>query len=164
MDLEISQILSQIIAFLVMVWVLGKFGWKPLLKHLDERKEKIKAEFQEIENEKEKVQTLIFDYKEKMSSLEENARYRLQEVIAEGQAIADEIKAKAQESIKEAQIKIQANIQLEIAKAQELLKIRLVEIVMTTTERALQATLHESDHKKIMEEFVVKELEGMKIK
>ena len=164
MDLEISQILSQIIAFLVMVWVLGKFGWKPLLKHLDERKEKIRAEFQEIENEKENVQALIFEYKEKIHSLEDNARHRLGEVIAEGQAIADEIKSKAQESVKEAQIKIQANIQLEIAKAQELLKERLVEIVMTTTERALQGTLQDADHKKIMEEFVIKELEGMKIK
>jgi F-type H+-transporting ATPase subunit b len=40
LDLDISQIIIQIIAFLVMFWVLKRYGWGPLLKMLDARQKK----------------------------------------------------------------------------------------------------------------------------
>ncbi len=55
MNIEISQVITQIIGFLITVWLLKRFAWKPLLSMMDERRQKIKDEFQRIEDEKVKA-------------------------------------------------------------------------------------------------------------
>jgi F-type H+-transporting ATPase subunit b len=154
MDLELRQIIVQILGFILMLWVLKKFGWKPLLDHLAERQERIKSEFDEIESRKKEVDTLISEYKTKLDRIEEEARIKLKEAVADGQTIALEINARAQQSLRDAQVKIQSNIQMEIAKASSELKDRMVDMVIITTEKLLKKTLDKSDHKELIEEMI----------
>lgn len=154
MDLEIRQILVQILGFLIMLWVLKKFGWKPLLDHLAARKQKIKSEFDEIAAKRHDVDDLIAEYKTKLGRIEDEARLKLKEAVAEGQTIALEIQAKAQQSIREAQDKIQSDIHVEIAKAQGVLKEKLVDTVILTTEKLLKKTLDKEDQKELIEEMI----------
>lgn len=54
LDLDLGQIIVQIIGFLAMLWILKRYGWKPLLDLLDARRQKIQSEFDSIEEKKEK--------------------------------------------------------------------------------------------------------------
>ena len=47
-----QAILTHMVGFVITVWVLKKFAWKPILSILEERREKIKSEFDQIESEK----------------------------------------------------------------------------------------------------------------
>lgn len=156
MDVDFSQIFVQMLGFLLMLWVLKKFGWKPILDHLEERKERIRSELEFVESQKNAVNTLVADYQEKLGNIEEEGRRRIKEAIAEGQTIALEIQAKAQESIKEAQHKIQTNIHLEIEKAQGQLKDQIVQTVIAVTEKLVQKTLKENEDQKLIEGFIEK--------
>src|SRR3990170_8296691 len=110
MHLEWQQVITQIIGFLIALWVLKKFAWKPLLRVLEERRERIKSEFGKIEEERKNAQALLQQYQEKLKEIDAKARVRIQEAVNEGRKIAVEIKQQAQAEAKEVLTKAQAEI------------------------------------------------------
>lgn len=81
------MLVTQIINFLIMVLVLTKFLYKPILKTIDERRKKISEGLELSEKMKEKEEELLRE-REKV----------LDKARAEGQKILEELKAKAKKS------------------------------------------------------------------
>lgn len=156
MDLDFRQILSQIVAFLAMLWVLKKFGWKPLLNMLDERKKTIQAEFDAIDEKKIEVKSLTEDYENKMKSIDAEARMKIQEGIQEGRKIAEEIKEETQSQAKAIISKAKDEIGREMAKAEAQLKIDLVNLSVALAEKILKEKLDLTAQEKLITDFVEK--------
>lgn len=154
MNLDFGQIITQIIAFLIMLWVLKKYGWTPLLNILDERQDKIQNEFDEIARQKQEEQKLIDEYQLKIKNIEIEARHKLQESIAQGQKISLEIQAETQEKTKQMLNKAQEEVLREIEQAKNQLKNDVVKMVMCVTEKILQQKLDPATQKKLIEDFV----------
>ncbi len=49
MNLDFSVIGTTIIGFVIVVWVLRKYAWGPILEMLDARREKISSDFAEAD-------------------------------------------------------------------------------------------------------------------
>lgn len=141
MHLEISLILSQILAFLIMLWILKKFAWKPLLKIMHERKQKIEAEFDKIELEKKEVSRLSDLYQEKLKRIEEEARQKIAEALFIEQEMARKIQDEAHEKAKAILLKSQEDIKNEIYKAKDELKQQLISTIVQTTQNLLREKL-----------------------
>src|SRR5262245_43127903 len=101
LDLDVSQIIIQIIAFLVMFWIMKRYGWQPLLDILEARRKAIQAEFDSIAVQKEEAKKLTAQYEEKLRDINADARKKIQEAIAEGHKMSVEIQKDAQASAKE---------------------------------------------------------------
>jgi len=154
MNVEIGQVLTQIVAFLIVVWVLKKFAWKPLLSVMEERKNKIRAEFDSIEEQKKNIQTLTDNYNEKLKDIEAEARFKIQEAVNDGRRISQEIQAEARNQAKEILTKAQAEVEREIAKAKIQLKNDLVNMTIAATQKIIQERLDGDKHKKLIADFV----------
>ncbi len=154
MNVDFSQIVTQIIAFLVMLWVLKKFGWKPLLSLLNERRQYIQSEFDAVAAQKQAVGKLIEEYEEKLKEIDTQARHKIQEAIMQGRKMATEIQDEAQASAKEIIVKAKNEINREMASAKAQLRDDLVNLVIITTEKILQQELDEPSHKKLIADFV----------
>ena len=87
MDLDIKEILIQIVAFLLMLWVLKKFGWKPLLNVMEERKKAIQSEFDAIAEARKETEMLAKSYQDKLSTIDAEGRLKIQEAVRQGQKI-----------------------------------------------------------------------------
>ena len=154
MDLDLRQILTQIVAFLIMMWVLKRYGWKPLLGILDERRERIEAEFNLIASEEAHVNLLKEEYEGKLASIDAEARMRIQAAINEGRKIAREIQEEAQESARAIVNKAKQDIATEIDNARNQLKNDMVDVVVAATEKILQQKLDKTTHAKLIADFV----------
>lgn len=154
LDLNVSQIIIQIIAFLLMFWVMKKYGWKPLLGALDARRQKIQAEFDDVQAEKEKAQHLTASYEDKLREISADARKKIQEAIAEGHRISVGIQDEAQKNAKEIVQKARLEIAEELTKAKNQLKDDVVNLVVNTTEKILQENLNDSSQKTLISNFV----------
>lgn len=154
MNLEISQILSQIIAFLITVWILKRFAWKPLLGIMEERRKKIKSEFDLIDKQKEEVQKKSLEYDEKMAHIEARARTRIQEAVQEGLKIAHEIQNEAHNQARNILNKAQEEVEREIEKAKAQLKNNLVNIAMSATQKIIREKLDAEKDKELIAQFV----------
>lgn len=154
LDLNVSQIIIQIIAFLVMFWVMKRYGWQPLLDVLEARQKKIKEEFDSIAAQKEDVKKLAVQYEDKLREINADARKKIQEAINEGHKISVKIQEDAQTNAKAILDKAQLEIAGEISNAKNQLKNDVVDLVVKTTEKILQKKLDEPNQQKLIADFI----------
>lgn len=157
--LEIEQILSQILAFLVMLWVLKRFAWKPLLNVMEERRKKIETEFETIAEQKKDVARLLDEYHKKLEDIEAEARLKIQEEISKGRKIAQEMKEDATQQAKNLLEKSQLEIQREIGKAKIQLKNEIVNLVIASTQKMVQHELEQPNKQKQLVEEILEQTE-----
>lgn len=154
MNLELQQILTQAFGFIILLILLKKFAWKPLLSLLDERRDKISSEFENIERVKTELARLGEDYKAKLSDIDAQARQKIQEAVSEGQRIAVELQEKAKEDANKAMEKAKANIEIEIAKARAELRNQMTNIAIKAAEKILKEDLNDDRHNRLVMGFI----------
>lgn len=154
MIIEISQIITQIISFLVMLWVLQRFAWKPLLKVMDERRHKIESDFKTIEEQTTENERLRKEYQEKLQGVDAEARLIIKEANEKGHLIFKEIESEARTQAKNIINKTKEELQQEIAKAKVLLREEIVNMALMATQKILQTNLDAEKQKKLVDEFV----------
>lgn len=96
-----------VVVFVLLLVVLGKFAWKPLLQSLKTREETIKQQLADAENSRIKAEQLISEYKMQSANIIEQAnRYANQtskEVIEQARKEATAITERSHAEIKNAQ-------------------------------------------------------------
>ena len=146
--------LTQLIAFFLFLWVLKHYALEPVLKLLDERREKIAKEFDQIAASEKRISALKDDYEEKLRKIDEEARKRTLDEVNRGRRIADEITDNARREATEIIEKARAKLQLEVEQARMQLKDEIVALILGATERLLREKLDESRHRQTVRAFV----------
>lgn len=159
--LSTNEIIAQIVGFLLLVFLLRIFAWNKFLGLLDARRERIASDLKRIEEAQAEAAKLKTDYEKKLTSIEEAARAKVQETIAHGKQIAEEIRKKAQQDSRAILEKAQENIELELAKAKEELKERIVELTIDATEKIIKDKLTDTKDRQLVTDFL-EELEKTK--
>jgi F-type H+-transporting ATPase subunit b len=151
---DIAQIITQIIGFLITVWLLKKFAWKPLLSMMDERRQKIVDEFKRIDDEKVKAATLKSEYEDRLKNIESERRQKIAEAVNEANKIASEIRAHAQEEAHGIVARTAEQVERDIAKAKVQLKEDMVNITMSAAEKILHEKLDEKKERELIGKFI----------
>ncbi len=158
MNLEIGQVVTQIIGFLIALFVLKRFAWKPLLGILEERRSRIKSEFEKIEDEKQAAKGLTSEYEAKLKDIEALARQKILEAAKEGQQMANQVKENARKEALEIMGRSRDEIQRELEKAKVQLKSDLVDLSLRAAEKIIQEKLDKEKDRKLISDFI-RELE-----
>lgn len=159
MSLSLQEILTQALGFLLLVWILKRIFWKPLLTTLEVRRSRITEAFNKIENSTKEIQRLRTDYESRIQKIEEEAHAKLQAAIDEGRRIAREIQEKARDEAKQALTRTKEDLVLEVAKARVELRREIAELTLRATEKLLREEMTDEKHReKILE--MIEELEA----
>lgn len=154
MNIEYSQVLTHMVGFLIALFVLKKFAWRPVLQMLDERRQKIADEFAEIEVQKKKTEALLKEYEDRLQKIEDEARVRMNASVAEGQKIAARLKTDAQEEARRIVVRASSEIERDVEKAKAQLKESMVAMTLGATEKLLRERLDETANRKLVEQFL----------
>ena len=154
MKVEFGQVVSQIICFLLMFWILKRYGWKPILTVIEERKIRIKAEFEELRNQKKEIDHLIEDYKHKLAGIDEKAQVKIEEAIKQGKEASLKIQEEAHRQAKIIIIRAQEDLQKEVIKAKIQLKNEIIKITLDATEKILQENIDPKKNEELIASFV----------
>jgi F-type H+-transporting ATPase subunit b len=154
MQLDYGQIVAQIIGFLVVLWIMKRFAWKPILKVLDDRKARIKSELAEAENTRIGAERLEQQYIDKLRDIDAEARSRVQAAVKNAEKIAAQIKEEARGDVRD--MLGRARDEIDRDKAQALLALRndVVNMALKASEKVLRETLDETRHRKAIADFV----------
>lgn len=152
--LSASELVAQIVSFLFLFFLLRALMWKRILGVLDERKNRIATELQNIDDVKSTVGKLKADYESKLGSAEAIGKVKIQEAILEGQRVAEEIKKEAQGQAEKIIENARADTRYELARAKEELKDEIVDLVLKTTEHVIQEKLTPQEDRKVVENFL----------
>jgi F-type H+-transporting ATPase subunit b len=154
--LSASQILAQIVSFLLLLAVMRAFVWKKFLKILDDRKERVYSEYNRLEAAKSAVEDIKAEYEAKVASMDAVAQAKIGEAVAEGERIAKEIMERSRLEAEKAGIDAREVIDAEIKKAREDLRKDIVDIAISVAEKVIAEKITDADDRKLVEEFVRK--------
>lgn len=138
---DIGLVVWSTIAFLILLIVLGKFAWKPIMKGIHEREagiadaiasaEKVKAEMAQLQNENE---ALLAKAREERAQLLKEARETKDKIVNEAK---EQAKAEANKIILEAQAAINHQKQAAITEV----KNQVGNLVIEVSEKVLRREL-----------------------
>jgi F-type H+-transporting ATPase subunit b len=159
LQLDLQQIVSQALSFLLLLWVLRRFAWRPLLAILDQRRARIEEELRAVAQRQGEVARLQAEYTKKLATIHEEARAKIQESILEGKRIALEIQEEARAQGRAILGKAKETVELELAKAKVTLRDEVAGMTMEALERILRRKL-DAEADRALVEAVLGELEG----
>jgi len=138
-----------VLAFVVLLLVLGKFAWKPLLNALIARQSHIEHQLQSAEESRQRAEKMLEDYKQQgmgiLRQATEEAQRHQQEVAEKTRQEALAIRRRAQEEIESSRA----------AAVEELWK-QTAEIIERVGSEVLERALTEQDDQRLINEAVTK--------
>ena len=152
--IDVRQFATQIVGFLLVLWILGKYAWPPVLGYIAERQKKIAGDLEHARQENERAVKLRAELDQELKAIEAKARARIQEAVTEGQRVASEIKAGAQKDVTQRLQRLQGEIEQERDKAMLALKQDMVRMTVEATEKILREKLDEKTQRRLVEEFI----------
>lgn len=152
--IDIQVVVTQIIGFVIFVLIMRAMVWKPMLAHLEARRQRIAGEFADAERRQHEADQLKAKYETEMRTIEATARQRLQEAIAEGQKVAGEIKVQAQKQAQDRLQRAEDEMMREREKAKEVIKEQVIGLSIRTAEKILRTKLDDPAQRKLASEFI----------
>jgi F-type H+-transporting ATPase subunit b len=154
MNIQLGVIVTQILGFLIVLFVLRKYAWGPVLGLLEARREKIRQSFEDIEAQKAEIAKLKAQYEAELKTIEAQARQRMNEAVTEGQKLAADIEASARERSRQELEKLKGDVEREYQGARVRFKEEMVTIALGAAERMVRDSLDRQKQSKLVEDFL----------
>ncbi|MCC6729388.1 MAG: ATP synthase F0 subunit B [Chthonomonadales bacterium] len=81
--------------FLVLLVTMDRVFWKPILRHLDQRRAGISAAYQAVDDARHEMEALRADYQRRLAGIEAEARGRIQQTVRAAQTERERVLAEA---------------------------------------------------------------------
>ncbi len=157
---DIGNAVWTIVIFALVIFVLGKFAWGPLLSTLQQREEFIRESLVKAKEDREESEALLAKYSEKL----DEARAEATAIVEEGRRDAEAVKRRVEEETREEQEKILARSkrEIDIAKQTAIREIYTSSARLATDAAAkiLGRELSAADHERLIVDSI-QELEGL---
>lgn len=159
MSINISDMIFAIINFVIMVFVLKKFLYKPILKVLDERKSIV----QSLHNETHKYNKEAKVDRQKAEEILEQAQKEAKQIIEKAMKEAEKEKNAILEETKDTSkamlLKAKSEIAKDKEKALQELSEEVGQIAVALAERLISRVINKEDSQKLIDQFI-EELHG----
>jgi len=138
------------VTFLVLIVVLGKFGWKPIINALDARISKIKEDIDHAEKNRVSSEKLIADQKELISKAHSQSEEILAKAKKEATDAKNEIVEKARNEAQDIADKAKEEVNLAKSRALDELKSEVGKISVDIAGKIISKSLTAKDHDKLI--------------
>ncbi|MDR1320051.1 MAG: F0F1 ATP synthase subunit B [Gracilibacteraceae bacterium] len=145
---------AQIISFLLLVWILAKFAWKPLMAMMEKRRLFIQENLAQAEAERKEAERIQREYKEEMRQARQEAQGIIEQAAKTGEQRAAEIVEEARRETEKLKASALADIEREREKAVSDVKAQVAGLSITVAEKLLRAKLDLSDQADLVDQFI----------
>ncbi|MPL68972.1 ATP synthase subunit b, sodium ion specific [bioreactor metagenome] len=149
-----GTLIAQIINFLILVAILTKVAYKPLMKALQERQERIAASIDQADRDKEAAEQLKREYQEQLAMARAEAQAIVEKATRLAEQTKDEIVAAARAEhaklLKEAQVEIDRERQLALSE----LRGEVVALSMAAASKIIEKNLDSETNSKLVTDFI----------
>ncbi len=153
-DVNPGLIFWTVVTFVVLLFVLKKVAWKPILAALDQREAAIKESLEKAEKAREEAQKVLDQNQANIAQAEEESK----KIIDQSRAYAEKLKDQMIRESKEQAKKIVDDASAEIERKQEAafneLKNQVAEIAISAAEKILRESLNKESNKKIVDKYI----------
>lgn len=154
LSVEPGLMIWTILIFIILVLILKKYAWKPLLKSLHDREQGIKDSVEKAENMKLDALKILEENKKLLAKADEESRKILNESKQLAEKVRAELMGKAQEDAQKVIKQALAEIEREKISALNELKDEIASLAVGAAGRIIDENLDENKQKKIIDDFI----------
>ncbi|MGI6587913.1 MAG: F0F1 ATP synthase subunit B [Peptococcia bacterium] len=154
MSFSVSDMIWAIINFLVLLAILNKFLFKPLLKTMDARKAEIKQDLEAAAQANVEAQKTKEEYLQQMEQAKVEARQIIEKATKIGEKTKEELISQAREESAQMTEKAREMIRLEKEEALHQLRDEVSSLVVMAAGKVIDKTIDQEAHEKLIHEFI----------
>lgn len=151
-----GTLIAQIVNFLILVAILAKFAYKPLMQGLEERQQKIADTIDAAEREKREAEQLKLEYKQQLAE----ARVKAQAIVETAEKLAEENKEEILRSARAESAHIIKRAQEEVIRERELaltqLRSEVVALSMAAATKIVKEKMDTELNAAMVSDFIEK--------
>ena len=147
-------IIWQLLIFVILLFILKKIAWKPLLSSLHSREQSIKDTIDQAEKLQKDAQDLIEQNKKNMAEANTHSMKIINDAKDMAVKVKDEIMVKAQEDSRKLIEQAKSEIKQEKESAMADLRNEVSDLAIKSAEKILRENLDEGKQKKIVNDFI----------
>jgi F-type H+-transporting ATPase subunit b len=144
--------LSQVVSFLIVAWLLKRFAYKPILRVLEERRQRIAEGLLNADKIKKELAEAEQRYQEILAKANAEAQKMIDEARASASVIAERKEQEAIAAAEQILAKAREASQLEHERTMAQLKRELGRLVVDTTAKVTGKVLTSDDQRRLQEE------------
>jgi len=145
-----------VLIFLVLLSVLIKFAFPPILGYANAREKRIQDTLDETRRQQEEAARLLEEQRKQLAQ----ARTEAQQIIAEGKSAAEKLRQdllnRAREEQEEIIARAKADIEAERARAVESVRREAVEVALAAASRLIEQRLDQEADRRLVNEYLAK--------
>ena len=154
LDVNPGLIIWTVITFVILLFILKKVAWKPILNSLDERETFIKDSLDRAEKARIEAEKLFEQNKANLEKADEEA----QKVIEQGKEYAEKMKNQILDQSKDEAKKMidvaKAEIERKNLEAFNSLKSQIAEIAISAAEKIIREDLDKAKQAKLVDKYI----------
>jgi F-type H+-transporting ATPase subunit b len=150
-----------LVIFTIVVLVLGKFAWGPVLALLQQREQFIHRSLSEAKREREEAEARLKEYSAKLQSAHAEAVGIIEEARRDAERLRGELRPRAKAEAEALISNAERQIQLETARALQQIRTEAVELSVMIASKLIQRNLTKEDNERLIED-ALRQVEGPK--
>ena len=148
-----------IVTFLVLLALLAKFAWRPLLAALDSRQESIRKSLDDAQQARQELERLNKESAEIIRTARVEAESIISQGRADGERLREEVRQKARAEADHIVKNAERQIQLETGRALQQIRREAVDLSVMIASKIIQRNISKEDNERLIED-ALKQIEA----
>ena len=153
-DLTLGTILAQMLNFFILVWILARFAYKPLVSMMQERKERIAKDLADAQAARNEAEQFKADYAAQISNARVEAQKIVEKAIQEAENTTREQLATAREQIEQEKNRARQDIAIERDRAMNSLRNEVVSLSVAMAGKVVAKDMNSETNTKLIEDAI----------
>jgi F-type H+-transporting ATPase subunit b len=141
-----------IVVFLILLWVLTKYAWKPIAQGLDQREHSIHEAVKEAQRARDEAAALRDEFQARINQAHEQVRDMLDEARKEAQAARDHMLAEGRAEVQAERERLHREIDMARDQALQQMVTQTAQLASLVSSKAIRRQLTPEDHRQLVEE------------
>lgn len=151
---EINMIIYSSVAFFILLILLWRFAFPPIVNMLEKRTETIRQSLEAAERTRVEAQELLEEYKKQLAAAREEAQSIIEQGRKFGESMKEEIMQKAKHESEEMIRRASEEITREREQALSELQSRIADLTIKAASRVVEKSLDEKEHLRLIEDYL----------
>ncbi|TLY14737.1 MAG: F0F1 ATP synthase subunit B [Nitrospirae bacterium] len=147
-----SLIFWEVVSFGILLWLLYKFAFPPILKILEERERKIRESLEQAERHRSEAERKLQEYEAKLNAASREAEAVMAQAKERAQRLLEENEQRLEADAERIKAETAREIEHERRKAVQEIRAQATDLALLVAEKVVGRSLTDQDHRRLADE------------
>ncbi len=154
LDVNPGLMIWTVITFIVLLFILKRVAWKPILAALDKRENDIKESLAQAEKAKDEAKMILEENQANLAKAEEESKKIIEQSRSYAESLKEQLMRESKEQAKKIVDEASSEIQRKKDAAFEELKGQIAEIAVGAAEKIIRESLDAQKSKQVIDKYL----------